>query len=101
MNQLGKKCKMPKHCYHHCILYEYCMLTLYSLSNFVTVSAIFVLYTMCSVVDVEYSHVRFLGNLVLNLWDCGGYVISLLISSVIIQARLQLLTFSAVKLLVK
>jgi len=22
--------------------------------------------------DVEYSHVRFLGNLVLNLWDCGG-----------------------------
>jgi len=25
------------------------------------------------VVDVEHSHVRFLGNLVLNLWDCGGY----------------------------
>ena len=24
-------------------------------------------------VDVEHSHVRFLGNLVLNLWDCGGY----------------------------
>lgn len=24
------------------------------------------------VVDVEHSHVRFLGNLVLNLWDCGG-----------------------------
>ena len=23
-------------------------------------------------VDVEYSHVRFLGNLALNLWDCGG-----------------------------
>lgn len=23
-------------------------------------------------VDVEHSHVRFLGNLVLNLWDCGG-----------------------------
>lgn len=22
--------------------------------------------------DVEYSHVRLLGNLVLNLWDCGG-----------------------------
>jgi Ras-related GTP-binding protein A/B len=22
--------------------------------------------------DVEYSHVRFLGHLVLNLWDCGG-----------------------------
>lgn len=23
-------------------------------------------------VDVEQNHVRFLGNLVLNLWDCGG-----------------------------
>ena len=23
-------------------------------------------------VDVEHSHVRLLGNLVLNLWDCGG-----------------------------
>ena len=23
-------------------------------------------------VDVEHSHVRFLGNLVLNIWDCGG-----------------------------
>ncbi len=25
-----------------------------------------------SKVDVEQSYVRFLGNLVLNLWDCGG-----------------------------
>ena len=24
------------------------------------------------VVDVEQSYVRFLGNLILNLWDCGG-----------------------------
>jgi Ras-related GTP-binding protein A/B len=23
-------------------------------------------------IDVEHSHVRFLGNLMLNLWDCGG-----------------------------
>jgi hypothetical protein len=23
-------------------------------------------------VDVEHTNVRFLGNLVLNLWDCGG-----------------------------
>jgi len=23
-------------------------------------------------INVEHSHVRFLGNLVLNLWDCGG-----------------------------
>ena len=22
--------------------------------------------------DVEHSHVRFLGNMVVNLWDCGG-----------------------------
>lgn len=28
--------------------------------------------TSLFVVDVEHSHVRFLGNLVLNLWDCGG-----------------------------
>lgn len=27
---------------------------------------------MTSIVDVEHTHVRFLGNLVLNLWDCGG-----------------------------
>lgn len=25
-------------------------------------------------IDVEHSHVRFLGNLTLNLWDCGGCV---------------------------
>src|SRR4051794_25042556 len=23
-------------------------------------------------IDVEHSHVKFLGNLTLNLWDCGG-----------------------------
>lgn len=23
-------------------------------------------------IDVEHSHVRLLGNLTLNLWDCGG-----------------------------
>lgn len=28
--------------------------------------------TFFFLVDVEHSHVRFLGNLVLNLWDCGG-----------------------------
>ena len=27
---------------------------------------------LLNTVDVEHSHVRFLGNLVLNLWDCGG-----------------------------
>ena len=32
------------------------------------------MYVVCisCAVDVEHSHVRFLGNLVLNLWDCGG-----------------------------
>jgi Ras-related GTP-binding protein A/B len=24
-------------------------------------------------IDVDLSHVKFLGNLTLNLWDCGGY----------------------------
>lgn len=24
-------------------------------------------------IDVEHSNIKFLGNLVLNLWDCGGY----------------------------
>jgi predicted GTPase len=25
-------------------------------------------------IDVEHTHVRFMGNLMLNLWDCGGYI---------------------------
>lgn len=25
-------------------------------------------------IDVEYSHAKFMGNLTLNLWDCGGCV---------------------------
>lgn len=25
-------------------------------------------------VEVDHSHVRFMGDLMLNLWDCGGYV---------------------------
>ena len=29
-------------------------------------------YLLLSLVDVEQSYVRFLGNLILNLWDCGG-----------------------------
>lgn len=24
-------------------------------------------------IDVEHSTVKFLGSLILNLWDCGGY----------------------------
>jgi hypothetical protein len=28
--------------------------------------------TLCCAVDVQRSSVRFLGSLVLNLWDCGG-----------------------------
>lgn len=26
-------------------------------------------------IDVEHSHVKFMGNLTLNLWDCGGSVV--------------------------
>ena len=25
-------------------------------------------------VDIEHTQFKFLGNLILNLWDCGGYV---------------------------
>ena len=27
---------------------------------------------LAATIDVEHSHVRLLGNLTLNLWDCGG-----------------------------
>ena len=38
-------------------------------------SCVIMNYCTCPfAVDVEHSHVRFLGNLVLNLWDCGGSV---------------------------
>lgn len=30
------------------------------------------IFNIMLTVDVEHSHVRFLSNLVLNLWDCGG-----------------------------
>lgn len=29
-------------------------------------------------IDVDLSHVKFLGNLTLNLWDCGGSVLNCL-----------------------
>ena len=29
---------------------------------------------LSATIDVEYSQVRFLGNLHLHLWDCGGQV---------------------------
>ncbi len=25
-------------------------------------------------IDVEHSNIKFMGNLMLNLWDCGGYL---------------------------
>lgn len=45
---------------------------------------------IATAVDVEHSHVRFLGNLVLNLWDCGGYVflLSLVMSCALMPTRL-------------
>lgn len=36
------------------------------------ITQFFYLFLSQFTVDVEHSHVRFLGNLVLNLWDCGG-----------------------------
>jgi GTPase SAR1 family protein len=30
-------------------------------------------------IDVEHSNIKFMGNLMLNLWDCGGYVKLLLL----------------------
>lgn len=30
------------------------------------------MFVFLLLVDVEQSYVRFLGNLILNLWDCGG-----------------------------
>jgi polynucleotide 5'-kinase involved in rRNA processing len=32
-------------------------------------------------IDVEHSHAKFMGNLTLNLWDCGGCVHSVVWSS--------------------
>ncbi|CAG2108585.1 unnamed protein product [Medioppia subpectinata] len=44
-------------------------------------------------IDVEHSHVRFLGNLVLNLWDCGGQPLWRTISP--LNERSALLAFNA------
>jgi Ras-related GTP-binding protein A/B len=30
-------------------------------------------------IDVDLSHVKFLGNLTLNLWDCGGWALNFLV----------------------
>jgi len=46
--------------------------TYISKNSFVIHFASFVLWML--LVGYENSHVRFLGNLVLNLWDCGGCV---------------------------
>jgi len=43
-----------------------------SILSFCLCITVFDILSYAVVVDVEYSHVRFLGNLVLNLWDCGG-----------------------------
>ena len=29
---------------------------------------------LAATIDVEHAQFKFLGNLILNLWDCGGYV---------------------------
>lgn len=30
-------------------------------------------------IDVEHSNIKFMGNLMLNLWDCGGYEFSVFV----------------------
>ena len=35
-------------------------------------SLLYYVFSSLHISDVEHTHVRFLGNLVLNLWDCGG-----------------------------
>lgn len=49
----------------YCIL---CMVVLHGKDQYVCAQSAQFIF----LVDVEHSHVRFLGNLVLNLWDCGG-----------------------------
>ena len=34
-------------------------------------------------IDVEHSNIRFMGNLMLNLWDCGGYALSYSVSVIL------------------
>jgi len=46
--------------------------TLHHLHSVCIIVNVILIIDMVFVVDVEHSHVRFLGNLVLNLWDCGG-----------------------------
>lgn len=48
-----------------------------SLLSNISIYPLFIIFF--SLVDVEHSHVRFLGNLVLNIWDCGGQVSYLII----------------------
>lgn len=47
-------------------LFQHC-LTLFSSNNPASLTA-----RLGATIDVEQNHVRFLGDLILNLWDCGG-----------------------------
>ena len=42
-------------------------------------------------IDVEYSHVRFLGNLHLHLWDCGGQVVLADLSTLLMKCLLRMI----------
>lgn len=47
-------------------------------------------------IDVEHSNIKFMGNLMLRLWDCGGYVLGFTIVSFLscIELSIPLLTTS-------
>jgi hypothetical protein len=52
---------------------------------------IFQSITNSTTVDVESSSVKFLGNLTLNLWDCGGYVYVLSRTSMAARCYIKLI----------
>lgn len=46
-------------------------------------------------IDVDLSHVKFLGNLTLNLWDCGGYVFAIYLTHMLQALRVSILSLRA------
>lgn len=48
-------------------------------------------------IDVEHSNIKFMGNLMLNLWDCGGCVLPRLCRDGLPPPRISLLTTVAAR----
>lgn len=51
-------------------------------------------------IDVEHSNIKFMGNLMLNLWDCGGYDSSVLPISLFCPSQLSHFTLTLLSLTV-